>query len=184
MIAVTAGLGVAEAAIRFLVRWAPADIPRLAQTALDLNSFGFAAAAAVLATAGCAVLSGWFATRVHVESALREGGAPLSLSRRGGRTRSVFILAQTAVTVMLLVMASLLLLSYRSMMATDIGFVNRDALSMNLQLRGPGKATDVNGRRSFYSRLLNRLRETPGVASAAGDSDQAPGRTDRMGCFL
>jgi predicted permease len=167
LMAVTAGLGTAEAAIRFLVRWAPADIPRLAETTLDLNSFYFAAGAALVATMGCAVASGWSATRVHVESALREGGSRLSLSRRGGRTRNMFVLAQTAVTVTLLMMASLLLLSYRSMMSADLGFQNRDALSLNLQLRGPAGAFDSNAQRSFYTRLLNRLREAPGVTSAA-----------------
>jgi len=171
LIAAAAGLGVAQAAIRFLVRWAPADIPRLPEAALDLDGFYFAAGAAVLATIGCTALSGWSATRVNLESALREGSARSSLSRRGGRTRSVFILAQAAVTVILLAIASLLVLSYRSMMSADNGFANRDALSMNLQLRGPGifsgQGFDPKSRRSFYTGLLNRLREAPGVTSAA-----------------
>ena len=171
LIAAAAGLGVAQAAIRFLVRWAPADIPRLPEAALDLDGFCFAAGAAVLATIGCTAISGWSATRVNLESALREGGARSSLSRRGVRTRSAFILAQAAVTVILLAIASLLVLSYRSMMSADIGFANRDALSMNLQLRGPGlfsgQGCDPKSRRLFYTGLLNRLREAPGVTSAA-----------------
>jgi len=149
------------------VKWAPADIPRLTDTALNLNSFWFAAGAAMFAAVGCTVLSGWSATRMNVESALREGGSRSSLSRRGGRARSVFVLAQTAVTVMLLAMASLLLLSYRSMMSADLGFSNRDALSMNLALTGPARQADLSARRFFYTRLLNRLRESPGVSSAA-----------------
>ena len=165
MLAVAAGLCVAESAIRLVVKWAPADIPRLTETALDLNTFWFAAATAILAMVGCAVLPGWAATRMHIEQALREGGGRLSMSQRGARTRSMFVLVQTAVTVMLLAMASLFLLSYRSMMSADIGFANRDALSMNLQLRGQGY--DGNSRRLFYSRLLSRLREAQGVTSAA-----------------
>ena len=47
MRAVVVGLGVAESAIRLLVKWAPADIPRLTETALDLNSFWFAACVAM-----------------------------------------------------------------------------------------------------------------------------------------
>jgi putative ABC transport system permease protein len=62
-------------------------------------------------------------------------------------------------------------LSYRSMMSADIGFANRDALSMNLQLRGPGlfgaQGFDPKFRRAFYTQLLDRLREAPGVTSAA-----------------
>jgi putative ABC transport system permease protein len=171
MLAVGVGLGMAESVIRLLVRWAPSDIPRLTETALSLNSFWFATCAAMLAMAGCAVLPGWASTRMHVESALREAGGRMSLSRRGARTRSMFVLVQTSVTVILLAMASLLLLSYRSMMSADIGFANRDTVSMNLQLRGPGlfagQAFDASSRRMFYSRLLNRLRESASVTSAA-----------------
>jgi putative ABC transport system permease protein len=171
IIAAAVGLGVAQSAIRLLVRWAPGDIPRLPEAALDLGSFCFAAGAAALAAVACTIIPGWVATRMHLESALREGGVRLSLSRREGRTKSVFILAQAAVTVMLLLLASLLVLSYRSMMSADIGFANRDAISMDLQLRGPGlfsnQTFDAPTRRAFYTQLLDRLRQAPGVTSAA-----------------
>jgi putative ABC transport system permease protein len=166
-----AGLGLAELAIRFLVRWAPADIPRLPEAGLDLNSFFFAATAVALASVACVLMPAWSATQMHLESALREGGSRSSLSRRAGRTRSIFVLAQAAVTLTLLSLASLLVLSYRSMMSADIGFANRDALTMNLQLHGPGmfsaQAFSPKFRRSFYTQLLNGLREAPGVTSAA-----------------
>jgi putative ABC transport system permease protein len=171
ILAAAAGLGLAQFAIGFLVRWAPGDIPRLPDAALNPASFGLAAGAAVLAAIACTVIPGWVAARMHLESALREGGARLSLSRRAGRTKNIFILAQAAVTVMLLVLAALLVLSYRSMMSAGIGFANRDAVSMNLQLRGPGlfgaQAFDPKFRRAFYAQLLDRLRQAPGVTSAA-----------------
>jgi len=171
VVAALAGLGIAHWTIQWLVRWAPADIPRLSDTALDLNSFGFAAGAAALSALACALMPGWTATRMHLESALRDGGARSSWSRRAGRTRRVFILAQAAVTVMLLAVACLLVLSYRSMISADTGFANHDAVSMNLQLRGPGtfsgQAFDLKSRRSFYAQLLKRLRDAPSVTSAA-----------------
>jgi putative ABC transport system permease protein len=171
ILAMAAGLGLAQLAIRLLVRWAPRDIPRLPEAALNLEGFCFAAGAAALAAVACTVIPGWVATRMNVESALREGGSRVSLSRREGRTRNLFILAQAALTVMLLVLASLLVLSYHSMMSAAIGFENLDALSMNLQLHGPGlfsaQAFDPKFRHAFYTRLLDRLRATPGVNSAA-----------------
>jgi predicted permease len=165
VIATLAGLGIAEAAIRFLVRRAPADIPRLPEASLNLNAFCFAACAAALAAIACSLMPAWPAMRIDIETALREGGARTSLSQRAGRTRSIFILAQAAVTVMLLAVASLLTMSYRAMTTADTGFAHRDALSMNLQLRGA--AFNGTTRRALYTGLLKRLREAPGVTSAA-----------------
>ena len=170
-VAASAGLGIACSAIRWLVSLAPTDIPRLSDAALDLNSFCFAAGVAAMAALACTLIPGWAATRMHLETVLREGGARSSWSRRAGRTRRIFILAQAAVTVMLLAIACLLVLSYRFMISADTGFANHDAVSMNLQLRGPGtfsgQTFDLKFRRSFYAQLLQRLRESPAVSSAA-----------------
>jgi putative ABC transport system permease protein len=170
IIAAFGGLLIAQLAIRFLVKWAPADIPRLSDAALHIQSFGFAAGTALLAALVCSILPGWLITRTNLEAALR-GGIRTSVSRTGGRTQSAFVFAQAATTVTLLVMAGLLVMSYRSMMTADTGFSNQDALSMNVALRGPGlfgaQAYDLKARRAFYSRLLERLRQSPGVTSAA-----------------
>ena len=169
-VAAISGLGLGHWAIRFLVVWAPADIPRLAEATLDLNSFCFAAGVAALAAIACSIVPGWSATRVPLDLSLREGGVRSSMSHRAGRTRDMFILAQGAATVALLAVAALLVLSYRSMMS-DTGFANRDAVTMLVQLRGPGLfpalAFDRESRHAFYGRLLDRLREAPGVTSAA-----------------
>jgi len=163
--AAVTGLLIAEAAIRFLVRWSPADIPRLPEASLSVNAFCFAAGAAAFAAIACSLMPAWPAMRIDIETALREGGARTSLSRRAGRSRNLFVMAQAAVTVMLLAVALLLTMSYRAMMAADTGFAHRDALSMNLQLRGA--AFDARARRGFYTDLLKRLQEAPGVTSAA-----------------
>jgi len=166
-----AGLAIAQAAIRTLVRFAPADIPRLSQSALDFEAFAWAAGIVAASVIACALIPGWAALRIEVESALREGGARLSSSRREGRMRHTFVATHAALTMVLLAVAALLVLSYRAMISDDIGFANRDALSMNLQLHGPGllsgRAYTVPYRRSFYTELLDRLRRQPGVVSAA-----------------
>ena len=84
-IAAVAALCLAQGAIRALVSWAPADIPRLSEAGLDLRGFCFAAAGALLAAVACTVIPGWSATRMSLESALREGATKSSLSRRGAR---------------------------------------------------------------------------------------------------
>lgn len=171
VVAIAAGLAVAQSTIHILVRWAPGDIPRLSQAALHIEAFSFAAGLAVVGALACTLIPGWAAARIPMDSALREGGPRLSSSRRAGRIRYAFVAAHSAVTMVLIVLASLLLLSYHAMMSGDIGFANRDAVSMNLQLHGPGlfsaQAFNVRYRRAFYKQLLDRLRQQPGISSAA-----------------
>jgi predicted permease len=171
VLAVVVGWGVAQAAVGILVRSAPPDIPRVAEAALDARAFSFAAGAASLAAIACTVIPALLVARVPLQSALKEGGARLSLSYQTERMRRLFLLAQAAGTVTLLVMAVLLVVSYDRMVTADTGFANRDAVSMNLQLRGPGlfssQAFDPEFRRSFYKRLLERVRVEKGVTSAA-----------------
>lgn len=169
-VAAVGGLGIGHLAIRFLVGWAPRDIPRLPEASLDLNSFCFAAGTAGLAAMVCSLVPGWSATRIPLDSVLREGGIRSSMSRRTGKAADMFILAQGATTVVLLAVAVLLVLSYRSMIS-ETGFANRDTVTMEVQRRGPGlfpgQSFDKESRHAFYSRLLDRARGAPGVSSAA-----------------
>ena len=170
-IATIAGLAIAYMVIASLVRWSPADIPRLSEASLDLNSFAFAAAAAAFVAGVCSLAPGWAASRTHLESALRESDLRSSVPRHATRARNLFVLAQSAVAVVLLATAVLLVLSYRSVAFTDTGFANRDALTTDVTLRGPGlfpaQGIDRNTKHQFYSQLMSRLREEPGVTSAA-----------------
>ena len=169
-IAAIAGLGVAYLVIRSLVRWPPADIPRLSEASLDLNSFCFAAGATAFVSVVCSLAPGWAASRMRLESAIRESDPRSSVSHRASRARDLFVLVQSAVTFVLLVTAVLLVLSYRSVAFVETGFANRDALTMDVTLRGPGlfpaQSFDSATRHAFYSRLMQRLRDEPGVSSA------------------
>lgn len=168
LLAAAAGTGLAGVLIRLSIRFAPANIPRLSEAGLNPASVGFAMTMAAIAALICTVMPGLSATQVPLDAALREGAPRLSLSRRILRTRNTFVLAQAAVTVVMLALAGLFLLSYRSLMSADIGFHNRDALTVNAQLRGPGLfANQGLSRLAFYARLLSRLRQSPGVISAA-----------------
>ena len=170
-IAAMAGLGIASLVIRSLVRWPPADIPRLSEATLDLNSFFFAAGAAAFVAAVCALIRGWAASRMRLESAIRESDLRSSVPRHISRARNLFVFAQSAVTAVLLATAVLLVLSYRAVALIDTGFANCDALTMDATMRGPGlfpaQGIDSSEKDAFYSRLLSRLREEPGVTSAA-----------------
>ncbi len=70
---------------------------------------------------------------------------------------------QTATSLILLTASLLIVISVHSMLTTDIGFTHRDAVTMNLALRGPN--SDSAQRHLFYTHLLDALRESPHVTS-------------------
>src|SRR5205085_954377 len=108
-IAATAGTGLAGLLVRILVRFAPADISRLSEAGVNPASVVFALALAASAAVICTVMPAMSAMRMRLESVLREGGTRLSLSRGSLRARNTFVLAQAAVTVVMLAVAGLFL---------------------------------------------------------------------------
>jgi len=164
VIAASAGLAIAQLAIQFLVKWPPADIPRLADASLHVESFAFAAGVALLAAVGCSILPGWFLTRDESGRRTPERRhSNIGLQKRQQNAKRVRVCASShhghAAGYGRVVAYQLPLDDDRRHR-----FRNHDALSMNLVLRG---AADSKARRAFYSRLLEKLRQSPGVTSAA-----------------
>lgn len=170
-LAALVGLGIAQVAIRFLIRWDPGDIPRLAQATLDPRSFAFAAAVGGFVAILCSLSSGWTAFRMRLDTAIRSDSGRSSMTRRASTARNVFVLSHAALTAVLVSTTVLLVLSYVALTSADTGFANHDTLTMDVQLRGPGlfpgQSIDRQARHAYYGGLVDRLRREPGVSSVA-----------------
>ena len=157
------GFAIAQALIDFLVASAPAGIPRMSEAALRGDVLIVGIAVSFVTAFVCSVAPTWLATRLDPAGLLRDGSKVT-----GGRgTRLIqagFIVAQTAVTVVLLAVSLFVALSFRAMLAEDIGFSRRDVLTLHLNPRGPGY--DNSDQDAFYTELLARLRRSPLVDSA------------------
>jgi putative ABC transport system permease protein len=165
LLAGSAGLAVAWAAIKLLVSIAPADIPRLEDAGINWPALACAVAASLAAGVACSVGPAFLAARLNLEAVLREGSPRLSGSRRGKRAQMGFIAAQAAISVILLVASLLIVDSIQTMLRTDTGFSHLDTVTMNLALRGP-QADSAAKRHLLYTNLLNRLRDSPLVTNA------------------
>jgi predicted permease len=163
-VATVAGSLLAAALIRVLVSWAPSDIPRIEDARLDLGALAFAAFVTIVATLACVLGPALVLHNRNLDSMLREGVRTAG-SRTGRRLQNAFLFAQSALTVAILAIGLMLFLSYRAMLNTDLGFIHRDTLTMNLALRGPQVNPEV--RRRFYTQLLDGLRTRAGVTNAA-----------------
>ena len=162
------GIGVAVLGLRALAAFVPVDLAGAVTGSLD--SLG----ARVLAFTGllCAatsVLAGLLpalqATRPDLVECLREGtraGAGIAGSRR---TRDALVVAELALSLLLLAGAGLLLRSFARLLSVDPGFRAAHVLTFDVNLP-PGRMT-MELRRQFYARVVERLRALPGVAAAA-----------------
>jgi putative ABC transport system permease protein len=171
-----AGIGLAYAALRALISLAPAGIPRLSETTLDMPVLLFACAATVGAglIAGLApVLS---AGNPDLAAALKEGARLSGAGRRRQSVRNALVIAEVALTFVLAFGSGLLLRSLIAAQNADPGYDPRRALSFSLRL--PGAAyKDADAASRFYSRLLAGVRGLPGV-EAAGAVFCGPGAGD------
>jgi putative ABC transport system permease protein len=158
------GLLLAVLGTRILLALGPEGIPRLDEVGVDGTVLAFTAAAALLTGILFGLAPALQVARTNLASSIREGGrgAP---GGRGNRLRSGLVVGQTALAVVLLVGAGLLLGSFARMVQVDPGFHSDGVLTFPLSLPEAAYPEDAQVR-DFYSRFLDRLETVPGVRSA------------------
>ena len=161
------GLGLAAAywILGVLPSFAPAGIPGLGEAGIDATVLAFALAASV----GAGVLFGTVpalqASRFDLVRALNEGAAQMGGGfrfRRGNRTRSVLVVAEVALALMLLVGAGLLVRSFVTLATVDPGFDPTNVLTVELNLPRP-QYSDLTAANALFDQVLERTAGRPGV---------------------
>ena len=157
-----AGLAVAFAAVRAL-RSFGTNIPRAAGLAIDGRVLAFTFAICVAATILFGLVPAWRASDADPQHALTESGRTFSgASRRHAGLRRYVIAAQLALSLVLLIGATLLARSYARITRANPGFDPRHVLSFRVSLPGSryNKPELVAG---FFDQLNRRLSALPGV---------------------
>jgi putative ABC transport system permease protein len=142
----------------------PKGLPRIGELNIDGDVMLFAFALSILTGILCGVGFALRASRVNLETTLKEEGSSLAGSRRQW-LRSGLIVAEVALSLVLLIGAGLLLNSFVRLIHVDAGFRTHHVLTMRVTL--PGSSYDNMQRTdSFYERLVERVERLPGVESA------------------
>jgi putative ABC transport system permease protein len=161
-------LGIAWAAVRVLVRLAGDALPRAGEIHLGAGIVALSAFAALMIAlvATAAVL--WSNRKQNPIGELRESGRGQSPSRSHLRTRALLLVAQTALTTVLLIGAGLLGRSFLALLAIDPGFDTQGAI--NVQVSQPWTrdpiAAQATARR--YDELMRAFAQLPGVGVVGG----------------
>jgi len=161
--AAAAGLVFAAGGLGLLTAFAARMTPRAGEIALDGPVLGFALGLGLLTGLLFALLPA-LPSRASVVAALKDGGG--STGAGSHRLRSVLVVAQVAVSVVLLVGAGLMLRSVLALQGVDPGFNPEQVLAAKLDLNF-SKYTTNEQFQQFHQRLRERLAAQPGVALVA-----------------
>ena len=175
-----AGVLLAYLAIAPIQSLSAGSIPRVADVTIDRTVLAFACIVTLFTGLLFGLVPAWHASRPGVGAALKDGGRS-STAARGHRLRNGLLVAEVALSLVLLVGAALLLRSFARLTHVDPGFASEQVLSFAVALPQVAYPEDHH-RRSFYDRLLEKLRGMPGVR-AAGMVQQIPIRGDYLLSF-
>jgi predicted permease len=159
------GLALAWAGIRILAARATAGLPALGPIQIDAAMLGFAAALTLATTFVFGFAPALQTLRLNLTQALRDGAGGSSVGLRRQSLRAVLASVQTAIAVLLLLGAGLMLRSLDALMRIDLGFEPEGVLT--LELRPPESSYEKpEAVVAFYRALLDKVRGLPGVHSA------------------
>ncbi len=153
----------------------PGDLPRLSEVGLDGTVLGFTTLIAI----ATGVFFGLAPTR-HVAtsqlaSSLRDGGTRSTSSTGQRRLRSLLVVSETALALILAVGAGLMLRSFGALNAVEPGFDAEGLLTYQIYLP-PAGYPDGEDRLQFQERIIEELSNEPGVTGVAAMSGLPPMR--------
>jgi predicted permease len=154
-------------ALRLIVTYSPLEvIPRLHEVNIDSVVFGFTLLVSTLTGCIFGLAPALRSSKPNLTETLKEGGRGGAGSLRRNRTRSLLVVAEVALSLMLLIGAGMMVKSFLHLMDVKLGYDTKQALTMRLSL-SPTKYPGPQQVVSFYQQLLQRIAGLPGVQTAA-----------------
>jgi predicted permease len=134
------GLVLGFAGVRFLLRINPGNIPRVGEdgsgVTLDLNILLFTLGISLLTGIIFGLIPAISAARPNLVSSLNESGSRSGMGVRSGKLRSILVIGEMALTVVLLVGAGLLVRTFLKLESVDPGFAMHNVISMSMSVSG------------------------------------------------
>jgi len=166
------GLGLAWGGLALFKAMADPRMPRLHEIGLDASVLGFAGAVTLLAGLLFGLAPALRARRADLAGALHSLGGRSSDSLGSRRLQAGLVVAQVALSLVLLIGAGATLQSLARLHAVDPGFVGERVVTASWSLPRTGYE-EPGSWRGFYDALLERVRDLPGTV-AAGAIDGLP----------
>jgi predicted permease len=160
-----AGVALAFGLIKMMLSLMPVEIPRIENASIDGRVLIFVLAISVLAGLLFGAFPAWRLARTAPARALREGGRSLAGGRLQHRLHNGLVIAQTAIGVVLLIGAGLLMRSFVQILNVNPGFDPKQVVTSGIGV--PFDETRHNQHYFLYQQAVERISRLPGVQSAS-----------------
>ncbi len=159
------GLGLAYAALRVLSAIAPSGLPRIREVGIDGRVLLFTLLISLLASVLFASIPIFKYAGVRLSTGIREGGRALSQSKEQHRARSILVVVQVALALVLLICSGLMIRTFRALTNVNPGF-SGPATLQTFRISIPTALVKENEQVvRTQEEILHRLAAIPGVAS-------------------
>jgi hypothetical protein len=162
-----AGVALAYAGTGWLVRLAPAGLPRLDEIGADPTVLGFATLASLVASLIFGLTPAWHASRVDLRERLNEGGSRGAIGGASSRLRTGLAVAEIALAVVLAIGGGVLFRSFVALSNVDLGYRTSGVLVVQAHLPTTDAREDQSRAVARFERLFPVLTSVPGVEAAS-----------------
>jgi putative ABC transport system permease protein len=164
-----AGLVLAVWGLEVLLALSPVDLTSAARVRLSYPVLAFTGAVSLLTAVICGLAPAFEGSRTDIQETIKEGGRQAGGGVRHRRMRQMFVIAEIALAVVLLVGAGLMLRSFASLRRVNPGYSTTNILTMRLQLPGAKYQNDEQ-RIRFFQSATARIQDIPGVQAVGAVS--------------
>jgi putative ABC transport system permease protein len=161
------GLLLAYWGIDLLLALSPADVPRLDEIGLHGPVFAWTLLVSLMTGILFGLAPALQASKPDLNEALRESGGRGTGGLKTSRLRSLLVVAEVALALVLLVGAGLMIRSFVELQQTSPGFETKNLLTMNISLPRQ-KYKERQQSNLFFKQLFERIRTVPGVQAVGG----------------
>jgi len=161
-----AGLMLAYAAIQALIAFNPQNLPRVNEITIDLVIVCFTVGVSIVTGLIFGAVPAFRVASSDLKTSLVEGGERGGTGLKYNRMRGGLVVAEFALSMILLVGAGLLIRSFGELLDVDVGFDSSDVFTAQLAL--PNNAyPEPSDRIRFFESLVDRVQAVPGVTAAS-----------------
>ena len=170
------GLLLASWATRGALALVPQTLPRAEEISIDPRVFLFTLSISVLAGIVFGLVPAWKTSNHSMDATLRASGR--SLVGTHARTQGVFVVVETALALVLLVGAGLMLRTLVHLWRSDPGFNSHNLITFSTAAREELKQRSPEQIRAYYREMHDRIAAIPGVESVSFEGNSQPMQSD------